>query len=175
MTIMYDWRFPKNNDGEYNGINVPGMEYFEGRKIKSLAREIVQNALDAGVVTPVIVEFEEFEIRTDTLPGVESLKFAFERSLEKWTEQNDQKAKNFFKNAIELVEDSSINMLRISDFNTCGLTGSQEDWNTNWSNLVKGSGSSDKNGTAGGSFGIGKFAPFVCSDFRTVFYSTVDK
>ena len=36
-------------------------------------------------------------------------------------------------------------------------------------------GASDKSGTAGGSFGIGKFAPFACSDFRTVFYSTLDK
>ena len=40
--------------------------------------------------------------------------------------------------------------------------------------MTKSSGASDKKGTAGGSYGIGKFAPFACSDFSTVFYSTYD-
>ena len=40
--------------------------------------------------------------------------------------------------------------------------------------LTKSSGSSDKKGPAGGSFGIGKFAPFACSDLFTVFYNTYD-
>ena len=62
--------------------------------------------------------------------------------------------------------------MRISDFNTIGLTGSGEEINTNWTNLTKSSGASDKKGTAGGSYGIGKYAPFACSDFSTVFYST---
>lgn len=60
-------------------------------------------------------------------------------------------------------------MLRISDFNTSGLTGSRAEVNTDWTNLTKSSGVSDKKGTSGGSFGIGKFAPFACSDFSTVF------
>jgi hypothetical protein len=34
---------------------------------------------------------------------------------------------------------------------------------------------SDKAGSSGGSFGIGKSAPFACSDLRTVFYATQDK
>ena len=41
--------------------------------------------------------------------------------------------------------------------------------------MTKSSGASDKKGAAGGSFGIGKFAPFACSDFYTVFYSTYDE
>src|SRR5690606_18081991 len=31
-----------------------------------------------------------------------------------------------------------------------------------------------KNSTSGGSFGIGKHAPFACSNLRTVFYGTLD-
>ena len=41
--------------------------------------------------------------------------------------------------------------------------------------MTKSSGVSDKRGTAGGSFGIGKFAPFACSLFSTIFYSTYDE
>lgn len=65
--------------------------------------------------------------------------------------------------------------MRISDFNTTGLLGSAEEYNSPWTNLTKSSGASDKVGSQGGSFGIGKFAPFACSDLRTVFYSTKDK
>ena len=59
-------------------------------------------------------------------------------------------------------------MLRISDFNTTGLKGSD------WDNLVNSSGASEKAEGKGGSFGIGKNAPFACSEFRTIFYSTLD-
>lgn len=69
---------------------------------------------------------------------------------------------------------NQIPVLRISDFNTTGLTGSDKEYNTPWQNLVKASGVSDKDGASGGSFGIGKSAPFACSDLRTVFYSTLD-
>ena len=65
-------------------------------------------------------------------------------------------------------------MLRISDHLTSGLTGSRELINTNWTNLIKSSGVSDKKGASGGSFGIGKFATFACSDYASVFYSTYD-
>lgn len=65
--------------------------------------------------------------------------------------------------------------MRISDFNTIGLTGTHGEINTNWTNLTKSSGASDKKGTAGGSYGIGKYAPFACSDFSTVFYSTYNE
>ena len=68
-----------------------------------------------------------------------------------------------------------IPFLRISDYNTTGLCGSDGEYNTPWCNLTKSSGASDKAGTSGGSFGIGKYAPFACSSFRTVFYSTLDK
>jgi len=72
------------------------------------------------------------------------------------------------------MDSGSIHFLRVSDFNTTGLLGSDKEYNTQWCNLTKSSGTSDKAGTSGGSFGIGKFAPFACSDLRTVFYSTLD-
>ena len=74
----------------------------------------------------------------------------------------------------KIVENDETVVLRISDFNTSGLLGSREEINTDWTNLTKSSGASDKKGTAGGSYGIGKYAPFACSDYATVFYSTYD-
>ena len=39
---------------------------------------------------------------------------------------------------------------------------------------VKSSGVSQKGGSSGGSYGIGKSAPFACTDLRTIYYSTLD-
>ena len=82
--------------------------------------------------------------------------------------------KGVFYISIKEIEKDTCNVLRISDYNTTGLLGSREPINTDWTNLTKSSGASDKKGTAGGSYGIGKFAPFACSFFSTVFYSTFD-
>ena len=65
--------------------------------------------------------------------------------------------------------------MRISDFNTTGITGSREKKSSNWIDLVKSSGVSNKTGTAGGSYGIGKNAPFASSELRIVYYRTLDK
>lgn len=86
-----------------------------------------------------------------------------------------KKAQDFFKAALDVMNTEKIPFLRISDYNTTGLCGSDGEYNTPWCNLTKSSGASDKAGTSGGSFGIGKYAPFACSSFRTVFYSTLDK
>ncbi|MFD2212382.1 hypothetical protein [Metabacillus endolithicus] len=37
------WSFPENNGGEERGLNNASIETFSGRKIESLAREIIQN------------------------------------------------------------------------------------------------------------------------------------
>jgi hypothetical protein len=62
--------------------------------------------------------------------------------------------------------------LKISDYNTSGLTGSNTDRQSNWYSLVKSTGVTNKPDQSGGSYGIGKNAPFACSQFRTVFYGT---
>jgi len=169
------WSFPSNNHGDINGIGHSGIETFQGTPLKSLAREICQNSLDAAIGDdPVEVEFRTFILETGKMPDAESLKKAFLASLEFWSLQSSKKAQDFFTRAIQVTDFDSINFLRISDFNTTGLLGSDQEYNTPWCNLTKSSGASDKAGTSGGSFGIGKFAPFACSDLRSVFYSTVD-
>ncbi|WP_394899554.1 hypothetical protein [Clostridium paraputrificum] len=171
------WRFPLNDDGQISGINDSSIETFRGNPFKSLAREICQNSLDAvkDINKPVRVEFKKFEIPNQEIPEKETLKKVFCSCMSFWKEMNDKKTYKFFDRAYCRIIRGYISVLRISDFNTTGLDGSRNQFNSNWSNLIKGSGVSDKGGNAGGSFGIGKAAPFVCSDFRTVFYSTLDK
>ena len=110
----------------------------------------------------------------NTLPDYKTLSNAIEACLSFWKKNNNKKTVDFFERAKKVVEKKNVSVLRISDFNTKGLTGSDKDYNTPWQNLVKASGVSDKGDDAGGSFGIGKSAPFACSDLRTVFYATQD-
>lgn len=172
---MVKWRFPSNDYGENKGINDSGVSQFRGTPLKSLAREICQNSLDATVEEKIKVEFNMFSIESNKLPGRDVLKNTFERCLDFWKVQKGTDTKDFFTTAIKEIEKEQCTFLRISDFNTRGLTGSKGEINTNWTNLTKSSGVSDKRGTAGGSFGIGKFAPFACSLFSTIFYSTYDE
>lgn len=176
MNMKIDWNFPGNNYGTLNGIGEAGIETFKGSPYRSLAREICQNSLDARLdkSKPVLIEFSDILANTADIPRFSVLKDALSSCLDFWKEQNSRKTVDFFKKALKVAESESIPLLRISDFNTTGLTGSDKDFNTPWQNLVKASGVSDKGGASGGSFGIGKSAPFACSDLRTVFYSTLD-
>lgn len=170
------WNFPSNNNGPILGIADSGVETFKGTPIKSLAREICQNSLDARLddSKPTKIEFKTFDIDPKSIPDYSNFEDAFNRSLDFWSIQESTQAKKFFTRALKGLRSSSIKCLRISDFNTSGLTGSHEEYNSPWCNLTKSSGASDKSGSRGGSFGIGKFAPFACSSLRTVFYSTYD-
>ena len=170
------WNFPSNNYGQIFGIADSGVETFNGTPIKSLAREICQNSIDAHLDNslPTRVEFSTFEIAPKDIPGFSDLEDAFNRALEFWSLQKSTKAKDFFTSALRASKKATVKCLRISDYNTTGLTGSTEEYNSPWCNLTKSTGASDKSGTNGGSFGIGKFAPYACSQFRTVFYSTAD-
>lgn len=172
MTI--GWNFPSNDNGQINGISEAGIETFKGSPFPSLAREICQNSLDAKKENndPVIVEFSGFEIDRKEIKGFSDIVSALGECKTFW--EKNEKASKFLKNACQVAQKDKIRVLRVSDYNTKGLTGSKELYNSPWQNLVKSSGVSDKGGTSGGSFGIGKSAPFACSDIRTVMYSTFD-
>lgn len=177
FNLIQKWNFPSNNYGQIFGIADSGVETFKGTPIKSLAREICQNSLDAALENgePTRIEFKTFEIDPHKIPDYSNLEDALKRALDFWSQQQSTKAKTFFKQALDVIHKSTITCLRISDFNTSGLIGSREEYNSPWCNLTKSSGASDKSGSHGGSFGIGKFAPYACSSLRTVFYSTSDK
>lgn len=176
FSLKHTWNYPSNNYGQIFGIADSGVETFKGTPIKSLAREICQNSIDANLHNgkATQVEFVTFEISPTDIPDFAGLQFAFTKALDFWSQQKSNKATEFFRKALKCAEKESITCLRISDHNTTGLVGSREEYNSPWCNLTKSTGASDKSGTNGGSFGIGKFAPYACSAFRTVFYSTAD-
>lgn len=173
--MSIDWNFPSNNFGTVSGIGEAGIETFKGSPYRSLAREICQNSLDARLDPgkPVKVDFSLSYISSGDIKQFDSLRDAFKSCRSFWREQGNKKTVDFFTRALKRSESDKIPMLRISDFNTTGLTGSDKEYNSPWQNLVKASGVSS-GGSSGGSFGIGKSVPFACSDFRTVFYSTLD-
>ena len=163
------WCFPSSNGGEKRGLNDSGIETFKDNPIKSLAREICQNSLDAALPgRKAIVEFSTFSLDKDAFPDVNGFEQILNTCYDYSKPNKNLKTLEFFKNAINKIHNYKIPMLRISDFNTTGLSG------TDWDNLVNSSGASEKSEGKSGSFGIGKSAPFACSEFRTVFYSTLD-
>lgn len=169
------WNFPSNNNGEIIGIGEAGIETFKGSLFSSLAREICQNSLDArkDLTRPVRVEFALKEIRSERIPGREALQRAIRQCELFW--KDNKRTEDFFRRAEEVCGADRIRVLRISDYNTTGLSGSDKLKSSPWQDLVKSSGVSNKSGESGGSFGIGKSAPFACSDLRTIFYTTLDE
>lgn len=173
--VMSKWNFPSVTGGGINSINNAGLETFRDNPIDSLTREICQNSLDAvkNPSEPVVVEFKKF-IATG-LPGQEQLLEAFYKGKETWKDSNE-KSLRFINSAIEILNEKNLECLRISDFNTVGLSGAKEArLGSPWSSLIKEAGSSNKKDDSGGSFGIGKAAPFLSSNIRTLFYSSFDE
>jgi hypothetical protein len=176
VIFMYGWSFPPGGYGERTGLNNSGVETFRSNLMESLAREIIQNSCDArhpDADGPVEVRFELLSIPADALPGRTELEKALVSSRKVWDHLQESAA--FFDQALAVVRSAEIRMLKISDYRTTGLTGAKEEFRGSWNALVKSSGVSEKSSQSGGSFGIGKNAPFACSKLRTVFYGTLDK
>lgn len=168
------WNFP-SVIGESKGINDTGVETFTDNLVSSLAREICQNSLDASVdnAIPVTVCFKEFKMLTSMIPDIAGLQHELDECIKFVSTMKSTATRTWLEHAKEILDSEYINVLRISDFNTTGLLGAnQNNYSNPWNSLVRSTGVSDKNPTDGGSFGIGKFASFACSKLRTVFFST---
>lgn len=166
MNIEIDWKFPPLSGGQGEGFNNPGIALYEGDQLNSLAREVIQNAMDArkDPDQPVEISFELREIRDSSSFGQENLLEHIKSCKE---EETDPKVIPFVDFAQKLLTQKSVPFLCISDRNTTGLRDEE------WKSLVKQQGRSKKRESgAGGSFGIGKFATFASSPLRTVCYWT---
>ncbi len=166
------WTFAKNEGGREAGFHDAGVETFKGNFDRYLARELIQNSLDErrDASKPVHVKFELLELSRKDIPGIDDLQDTFARCSKYW--RHEDKARDFFDRAKHIASKPKIAALRVGDFNTNGVLGSDTEREKGWCNLVRCAGSSAKLGTEGGSFGIGKNAPFAASQMRTVLYST---
>lgn len=169
------WRFPLGGHGEIKGINDAGVETFTSDTLRSLVRESIQNSLDAAKRKCVHVEFEQFSAPITSIPGYDSLHDAFLSCKTRGGDKSPASVK-FCNDAFNLlVRRKTVDIMRISDYGTTGLRGAKTCRpGSDWSRLIKESGSSAKLGTSGGSFGIGKYATFACSNLRTVLFSSLD-
>ncbi len=179
--MKYDgkWEFPTTGGGKKTGFNESGIQFFNDDTLLSLAREICQNSLDAKNdknTDPVVVEFHSFRLKKENIMGYDDFLNIIDKEIDyaKKYYKNDKNPVSFYSEAKRLLEKEELLCLRISDFNTSGLTGSDREIDSKWDRLVKSEGFSDNPTTSGGSFGIGKNAAFACSKLHTVFYSTLD-
>ena len=168
---------------DIEGHTTGDVETFKSNIIDNLAREICQNSLDAKNKTlsddiPVVVKFNLAEIKKKD----HDLLLEYEHCLELcdffWKDNQEKRVHDFINKASSVLQNNSIKILIASDYNTEGLTGSNIELTdnkskSNWKALVNGKGISSKNDNqAGGSYGIGKNAPFACSDLSLVCYNT---
>ncbi|MBQ3375733.1 MAG: hypothetical protein IJG49_04915 [Erysipelotrichaceae bacterium] len=173
-------KMPVTEETGNSGIGNGNIETYNNIPMNSLAKEELQNSTDQKrqkTEAPVIVEFNEFYIDTNTLPDIAHLRQIFLEEIEYWDNylDNDKKAVEFFMTGLEILNRESIRCLRISDNNTTGLCGVECKKSSPWNNLVNNIGVSDKPGNNSGSFGVGKDAAFACSQLRFVCYNTVSE
>ena len=180
----YTWAFPLAGTSEDQGFNHPGIDMFASMPYVGVTKEIIQNVLDARDKTlpqevPVKVAFEAMEIDVDDIPGAEQLTDVIDRCCEYYKSGTDYEGLSRVKEYADanLKGHGKISVLKISDYNTTGLTGISDPDNheTAWYGLVKSFSSSHKGDDASGSKGVGKFATYNFSRIRTVFYSTLTK
>lgn len=170
------WDFPASGYSDVHGFDTSDMETFRKDPIASLARESVQNSIDAKndkIDGPVVVEFIPTEIAVTDIPGIDAIKEQLTRCRQKM--YGNKKAIERIDWMKAILAGGTLKVLRISDHNTVGLTGIQSaDPADRWVSLIKNSGDSYKKPGMLGSKGIGKFASFVCSQLRMVFYSSTN-
>ena len=150
---------------------------FKSKPLYYLARESIQNSLDAWTKEarvadkPARVVFRLHEISKGKVICRDEIMDAFKRA-EKYWESRQSMFQPIWDAARSSLMSDKVRILEISDFNTCGLEGGDREVGGRWHSLVKSEGVPNPNAGAGGSYGIGKMAPFACSDARTVLYST---
>jgi len=169
-----DWTFPQKQGGEWDSFNNPGIETFRKSPFGHLAREVIQNSLDVPDIDPITVEFYRDTVNKNELPGIETLSKVVEK-CQKPAKDEGSKAAQFFASAKKLLAGPTITVLSIHERNTQGMEGPCKR-GTPFYAYMKAAGQSVKSSaTAGGSYGIGKFAPYAVSGLRTLYVSTVYK
>jgi hypothetical protein len=122
MSADSGWEFPVDGADQWQGFNDPGIEHFRGSPFGSLAREIIQNSLDASTGSTVEVSFQLHEIPTADIPGIDQLRDTVQRCAN--GEANEgKKAKDFFSTAMKLLAGKRLPVLSIVESNTTGIRG----------------------------------------------------
>ena len=166
------WNFPATGGVSAYGFNQAGIEIFGGRQNRQreslpkkgiwfTVRELLQNSLDAKIPnTTCRVTFEHDKIDSDIIAAAD-----LSMHMKACEEQDDHP--EFFEDVRKTLESAQIDVIRVTDSNTIGLN--EKRWIM--CTVVEGRSVKDSE-TAGGSFGLGKNAPFAMSSVGVVCYAT---
>ena len=165
------FEFPVDPSDQWDGFNDAGMEHFTGSPFAGLGREVSQNVLDALDQEPARMVVRLTNVDTASIPNVDELRATLEAC--KAAPNESDKSEIFFNEALQLLGQAKIPVLQVADYNTTGVIGPCVNGKPYFA-LLKAPGQSVHAGAHSiGTFGIGKFAPFVVSRLRTVFVSTI--
>jgi len=164
--------------GSIHGKNEAGIEMFKkggDGAIAALIREDIQNSLDAikDRTKPVKIVVDAKYI--SEIPGQQELSDVYNqiKSSSYWGHSYDQDIKHIQ----DILHDSKISVLKVSDFNTEGAAGASSykkfGNSTHWTALTEVNGQTIKdNANSAGSFGIGKNANMAVTPLRTIFFTS---
>jgi len=142
----------------------------------SIVREALQNSLDAAKDTmqPVRVELSWIEIRKEDFPKL----FKLEEHLKQCSQfvSRDETTLPWVNQMLDYIQNHpSMQCLKISDYNTKGMSYKEGDQESSFLTFVDNIGlSAGKSAGSQGSFGFGKGAYFAVSSIATVLISSVD-
>ena len=168
-TQQPSWLFPPTNGGQEYATSAAA-NFFASDTLQKAVRELLQNSLDnpASHDEPVHVTFRRDSVLPDDIGAVDLSRHLKAASEQAQLDQNQLHAVQYAEMA-KLASQPAINVLAVTDTNTTGLPPEQ------WRKLIRLEGSpTQPNGNArGGSYGLGKNAPFNLSAINTVFYTSI--
>ena len=161
---LLNYEFDNLGNSPEDGFNDPLKTIF-GQMSETVAREAFQNSIDAALDTerPVVIKITLKNLRQSEIPKSESIKKIFSSC------SKSKNAKKHFENALRVLESNSIPTLIISDFNTTGLTGENNDKSGKFYNFFKSVGGHNKPAGSAGSYGYGKATNIAFSEIDTFF------
>lgn len=166
---MLSWEFESSQSDSWEGLNTQAIAEFKQNRVRSIAREFIQNSLDAvdDPDRPVEVRFRTSgELDFGRAGLLETFVRCLDAVADKDEQGNDRK---FFASGVSKLESKDeISSLIVEDFNTTGLTGLHLDYLTRYDAMSH----KGRSGTLG-SRGTGKYAAFAASPLHTVLYSSL--
>jgi hypothetical protein len=168
MKTQYEFE-PLGNSPE-EGYNDPLKTIF-GNRVETVTREAFQNSIDAiaDEAKPVRVRVALEQLSSSEIPDVDRLKKILEACAEACKEANTAQGVRHFKHGVKVLKSGNIPTLVISDFNTTGLTGTNDDKRSKYYNFFKSVGGHNKPPGAAGSYGFGKTTNMAFSEIDTFF------
>lgn len=179
-----EWFFADSGRGAVEGPNVRLlMSNLPVDHSYTMVREILQNSIDArtSASEPAVVEFAHYFRDAADIPLIEKLRRPIKSSKNRNlpNEEKNSRLEKFYDEAERILDSSKISILRVSDFNTSGLTNPYADFlddaeaaSSGWLAMVHATTITTKGGDKAGSFGEGKKVIFDHSGLKTLAIGT---